>query len=134
MNTILGILIVGSSIILFAQLYQRYFPVVGVKCMHPEKVSTDTILLDIRDYNDAYKLEADRKENIPLPYLKRFSDEIKGKNIVVISSDIVGKNLCVRLLKKKGFDIKGYYIMPETGKSKFANQFMNQRRRECREI
>ncbi|MBU9722595.1 MULTISPECIES: sulfurtransferase [Bacillaceae] len=133
MNTILGILILISFMILSAQLYQRYFPVYGVKCIHPEKVSKDTILLDIRDYNVAYKLEAASKENIPLPYLKRFSDEIKGKKIVVISSDLAGKNLCVRYLRKKGFDVRGYYILGESDKSKVLH-FLNPRRRECREI
>ncbi|MBU9714193.1 hypothetical protein [Evansella tamaricis] len=113
-------------------VFQRYFPVRGVKMVNPQTINNDVTVLDIRDYNEAYKNENKGIVNIPLPYLNRFYSEINGEKILVLSSDSVGKNLSVRFLRKKGFKIEGYYIMHD---KKCDTLFCTiNRRRECREL
>ncbi|WP_156972764.1 hypothetical protein [Mesobacillus selenatarsenatis] len=48
--------------------------------------------------------------NIPCGYLKRYIKEIPNRHIVIIASNELEKNFGARLLKKYGYNVKGYTI------------------------
>ncbi|WP_142247912.1 rhodanese-like domain-containing protein [Alkalihalobacterium alkalinitrilicum] len=91
-------------------LYRRFVPVRGVKCTNLIHINEDIKILDIRDYNIASHQPITRAINIPFAYIKRYYHPFKGKKVVVISNDVVAKNLCIRFLKQKGVTVTGYYL------------------------
>ncbi|WP_231735338.1 rhodanese-like domain-containing protein [Gracilibacillus massiliensis] len=67
-------------------------------------------ILDIRDYQKAAKDKVDGAIVIPVPYLRRYYSEISSQSIYVIASNHLEKNLAIRFLKNKGFDVIGYTL------------------------
>ncbi|WP_379971248.1 hypothetical protein [Ectobacillus sp. sgz5001026] len=95
------------------QLYERYVPVYGVNKITNEdckETIRNVVCLDVRDYQDAYKDPIEGSKNLPYGYLKRYLDEIENRDIVIIASDAILKNISIRLLRRHGFRIQGYYI------------------------
>ncbi|GLY10783.1 rhodanese-like domain-containing protein [Bacillus badius] len=93
-------------------LYKRYVPVVGaeeIQCNQNEDVQ----LVDVRDFHEANRNPVSSAIHIPLPYLARQHNEIADKEVIVIVSDKVLRNLSIRQLKKYGFKVKGYCCKKE---------------------
>jgi len=102
------------NIIIFALiaglLYVRYVPVRGVPCVEhvSEKNLQNALILDLRGYSEAKNNPIHGAYNLPLAYLKRHYQTIEKRDIVVVASDSVCKNLGTRFLKRKGFNVIGY--------------------------
>lgn len=89
-------------------IYKRYIPVIDIPLISEFKSTTDTLLLDVRDYQTTWKEPIEGAMNIPYAYLNRFYKEIPHANIIIVASDPVEKNLTLRFLKKKGYQISGF--------------------------
>ena len=108
------ILLVGFS------LFKRYVP-----AGHPytSELSYKDVILDVRDYQITFKDPVDGAIQIPYGYLKRYYKEIPHKNIVIMAGDLIEKNLAIRFLHKRGYQVKGFIIINEKRKS--SNQCLN---------
>lgn len=103
-------LIFSTAIVIFI-LYRRYFPVFGVQCNRLRDLDLDKInVIDVRDYNESYKNPIDGAINIPIAYLKRNYYEIPNRDLHVVVSSLVEKNMGIRFLRQKGFRVAGYTI------------------------
>ncbi|WP_068676970.1 sulfurtransferase [Oceanobacillus sp. Castelsardo] len=99
-----------ALIIFFTILYRRYFPVLGIPCGKPANGGTQTVILDIRDYNEV-RNNHHSKVWIPYAYLKRFKEEIPSDGLLhVIARDRLELNLGLRYLLSKGYQVKSYEI------------------------
>lgn len=105
-------------------LYLRYYPVRGIPCIDELKLDAEktSTMLDIRDYNTSYK-ETVKKGSIfiPIAYLKRYHHEIPSKYIYLIASDKIEKNLGIRILTQKGYQVIGYKLTNCRCKNKIRN-------------
>lgn len=107
----MAFLILGIMTVLFI-LYKRYFPVPGVHCHHLKELDLDKInIIDVRDYNESYKNPIDGAMNIPIAYLKRNYHEIPNRDLHLVGSSLIERNMGVRFLRQKGFRVIGYTIM-----------------------
>jgi rhodanese-related sulfurtransferase len=98
-------------------VYVRYVPVTGVQSAIVTDLNTHSIqVIDIREYNQSYRHPIPKSINIPIAYLKRNYQEIGSKKVHVIASDHLEKNMGIRLLRKKGFNVISYTIMNDNGK------------------
>ncbi|OLO28590.1 hypothetical protein BTR23_17375 [Alkalihalophilus pseudofirmus] len=112
-------------------LYKRYVPVFGLSYIELENIlDEETVLLDIRDYLQAYKKPIPGAFNIPLAYIKRNYRELNGKTICIIGSNMLDITLGTRFLKRKDIKVIGYYIVDK----KCKNQLNSSDRREIRGI
>jgi rhodanese-related sulfurtransferase len=103
------IYLILALIVILVILYKRYFPVLGVKCSQLEEVDLTILeILDVRDYNESYKNPIEGALNIPIAYLKRHINEIPQKDLHLVVSSLLEKNVGVRALKQKGYRIVGY--------------------------
>ncbi|GGM25811.1 hypothetical protein GCM10011351_09360 [Paraliobacillus quinghaiensis] len=103
-------------------LYLRYYPVKGVPCIDKDKleVRNKSVTLDIRDYNTSAKETVDNSVFMPVAYLNRYHHEIPSKYIYLIASDKIERNLGIRILKHKGYQVIGYKITNCTCKDKLG--------------
>ncbi|SDH72753.1 hypothetical protein SAMN05192534_11045 [Alteribacillus persepolensis] len=108
-------LIIFLLLLLFtlAGAYKRWMPVFGVKCasLPNQPLPSNTVLLDIRDYQDADRSPVREAYTLPYPYLKRYADTIDGDNVFLIAPDKVSKNLSIRLLQKHGITVQHYAVV-----------------------
>ncbi|MTT32055.1 sulfurtransferase [Terrilactibacillus sp. BCM23-1] len=103
---LLGVAIVFLCI----ELYRRYFPVKGISCKTNVDEGKDTIVLDIRDYNDK-GVSTKVAMQIPYAYLKRYSSEIPYKSLHVVAANRIELNLGLRFLLKKGYHVSSFEIL-----------------------
>lgn len=96
------------SLFLVTLYFNRYVPVRNVPAVDPKE--KDAVFVDLRDYQDSANNPFIGAINIPCGYLKRYMKEIPDQQIVIIASNEVEKNFGARLLKKYGFNVKGYTI------------------------
>jgi rhodanese-related sulfurtransferase len=96
------------SLFLVTLYFNRYVPVRNVPAFKGNEM--DAVFVDLRDYQDSAKNPVNGAINIPCGYLKRYRKEIPNQEIVIIASDEVEKNFGARLLKKYGYNVKGYTI------------------------
>lgn len=66
--------------------------------------------MDVRDYNQSYRDPVPGAINIPYAYMKRSYSDISRKNIHVVASDYLERNMSIRFLRKRGFKIVGYSL------------------------
>lgn len=95
-------------VLFFVYLYRRYVPVCGVPCT--KLTNPDSIMVDLRDYPLAAKNPILGAISIPIAYLNRYNTEITGIKVHVIASNQLEKNIGIRLLRKKGFNVIGYML------------------------
>ncbi|MGP1908863.1 hypothetical protein ACTSEZ_11840 [Metabacillus sp. JX24] len=76
----------------------------------PDQPADGIMVLDLRAYNESYKNPVAGARNIPVAYLHRYYKEIHHKHIHVIASSKVQRDFGIRVLKKKGFQVKGCTI------------------------
>ncbi|HWO75194.1 MAG TPA: hypothetical protein VNM69_04645 [Bacillus sp. (in: firmicutes)] len=104
------ILIVLISFICL-KFYNRYVPIYGVKCSSTQEVNESTTqIIDVRDYNQAYKDPVHGSINIPIAYLKRYHHQLKKHKLFIVASSPLEKNLSIRYLKRRGYKILGYRL------------------------
>jgi rhodanese-related sulfurtransferase len=98
-----------SLLVTLVILYKRYFPVLDVKCSQIEELDlTKLEILDVRDFNESYKEPIQGAHNIPIAYLKRHINEVPHRDLHLVVSSLVEKNVGIRALKQKGYRIVGY--------------------------
>ncbi|MCM3122044.1 hypothetical protein QNH36_14880 [Mesobacillus sp. AQ2] len=95
-------------LLLVTLIFNRYVPVRNLRAVNGYE--HEAVFVDLRDYQDSAKNPVNGAINIPCGYLKRYIKEIPNEQIVIIASNEVEKNFGARLLKKYGYDIKGYTI------------------------
>lgn len=103
------IYLILASIVILVILYERYVPVLNVKCYQLEELDlTKLKILDVRDYNESYKNPIEGALNIPLGYLKRNINEVPHSDLHLVVSSLLDKNVGARVLKQKGYRVVGY--------------------------
>ncbi|NYE07550.1 hypothetical protein F4694_004361 [Bacillus niacini] len=89
--------------------YRGYFSVFGVHCINLNDLNLDKIkVIELRNYNESYKNPIKGALIIPIAYLKRNFIEIPKRELHLIVSSPLEKNIGVRCLRKKGFCVVGY--------------------------
>ncbi|WP_409254199.1 hypothetical protein V1502_09965 [Bacillus sp. SCS-153A] len=102
------IIIVVSMII---ALYKRYIPVTGVQWSRETPDLKDSILiLDVRDYNHSFNDPIPEAINLPVAYLKRNWHELEGSRIHIVASTKLEKNMSIRMLRRRGYQVTGYTL------------------------
>ncbi len=107
------VFIVGLALLaLFIQLiYVRYAPVKGIPCIeNTKKCDMEIVTLDIRDYQQASNDVIDGAIVIPVPYLRRYHNEIPSSKLHIVATDHLEKNIAIRFLQNKGYEIVGYTL------------------------
>jgi hypothetical protein len=108
------IYLILTLLVILVILYKRYFPVLGVKCSQLEELDlTKLEILDVRDYNESYKNPIEGALNIPIAYLKRHISEIPHRELHLVVSSLLEKNVGIRALKHKGYQIVGYSFVSQ---------------------
>ncbi|WP_449619866.1 hypothetical protein [Robertmurraya sp. Marseille-Q9965] len=101
--------LIAGLVIVF--IFLRNLPVFGVRCIHLFDIDeNDLTVLDVRDYNQAYKDSIHSTINIPVAYLNRYFHEIPGKQVHVLAANPLEKNISIRFLRKKGYHVKSYSL------------------------
>jgi rhodanese-related sulfurtransferase len=108
MEDTMTIIIVAMILLIIPLLYKRYVPVAGAKKISVIHEDCDVVFVDVRDFHEASHSPISSAVHIPLPYLERQHTDIPKKEVVVIVSDRILRNLSIRQLKKYGYDVKGY--------------------------
>ncbi|MFZ3578329.1 hypothetical protein [Virgibacillus sp. DJP39] len=105
-------------------LYRRHMPVWGIGELR--EISNvlydrvDVVILDIRDYQTSIKNQIVNAYCLPLPYLNRhYTDLPIEKDIIVVASDQVEVNLGARFLRKKGYNVVGFYLPSQVRKDSY---------------
>jgi rhodanese-related sulfurtransferase len=110
----LSILALGLVSIL---LFKRYFPILGLKCMEWGELDIkNSKVIDVRDYNNSYKDPIPGAINIPIAYINRHFSELPNVDLYIVASNSVEKNIGIRMLRKKGFQIIGCSIQSNENK------------------
>lgn len=92
----------------------RNFPILGLHYINKKELDLTTLIkVDVRDYNESYKNPVKGAINVPVAYLKRYYLEIPSKDLIVVASNRLEKNVGIRLLRTKGFKVVGYTITNE---------------------
>ncbi|MEK3988240.1 hypothetical protein [Robertmurraya sp. FSL R5-0851] len=91
-------------------LFERYFPVYSVVYIPREEIETKSTIIDLRDYNQSSKFSIPGSVNIPVAYLNRFSTDIPNRKLYIIASNNLERNVGIRLLRRKGFQVIGYTL------------------------
>ena len=69
------------------------------------------VIVDIRDYNIADKNPFKGSINIPIAYIERYHGEIPRDQVHLIVHNELERNIGVRMLRKKGINVKSYSVM-----------------------
>ena len=108
---IVAILIFG---IILSVFYKRYCPVSGVQRTECSQINREKInIIDLRDYNVSSHSPVYGAKNIPVAYLNRNLNEIPKDNLHIVASGRIEKNVGIRFLRQKGFQVVGYTIAQE---------------------
>jgi len=91
-------------------LFEWYFPVYSVVYIPREEIETKSTIIDLRDYNQSSKFSIPGSINIPVAYLNRFSTDIPNRKLYIIASNNLERNVGIRLLRRKGFQVIGYTL------------------------
>ena len=109
-------------------LFFRYYPIYGLHDIDKKEIEINNqFVIDVRGYNEAYKDPLGSGINIPIAYLKRYYSEIPKKDLVVVASNCMERNVGVRILRKKGFKVIGYTI-PSQKKTKIKERQISKAR------
>jgi hypothetical protein len=94
--------------------YKRYFPVYGVRRLGFNELFFDNVgVIDLRDFNESYMVPVENAINIPLAYLKRNIHEIPNKDLHIIATNQLDRNIGICELRQRGFQVIGYTIMQQ---------------------
>jgi rhodanese-related sulfurtransferase len=107
------IILISILVFFMIYFYQRYFPIWHVPNMDVANINYENniVYLDVRDYQDASHKPVQGAVNLPYAYLKRHHDQISSRQVVVVASDPVLKNLSIRFLKGHGFKVVAYQLV-----------------------
>ncbi|MFX3624810.1 MAG: rhodanese-like domain-containing protein [Ectobacillus sp.] len=107
-----NIFLIAIAVFAAAFLYKRYYPVRSVPCIQNWRgiQKENAVILDIRDYNESSHDPIAHALNIPYAYLPRFYKDIPAKPVHVVASQKLDRNLGIRFLTKKGFEVKSYSL------------------------
>ena len=94
-------------------LYARFFPVSGVKCVNKTELKNKTYIVDLRDYSDSAKEVVVGAIALPIAYIKRHHHGLPERDIYVVASDRIEKNIGIRLLQQSGHRVSGYSIIDD---------------------
>ncbi|PLS15830.1 sulfurtransferase [Bacillus sp. M6-12] len=100
-----------AVIILFISIYRRYFPVMGVPRAQHNQANNSAVIVDVRDYTMSSNSPVEGSVDLPVAYLTRQFRDISEKQVHLIVSDKLERNLGVRILQHNGFTVVGYTCM-----------------------
>ncbi|WP_147532874.1 rhodanese-like domain-containing protein [Bacillus marasmi] len=102
-----------SIVIIAVYLLSRYLPVNGIQNVKWTEINLDEVtILDVRDFNESYKSSLHGAVNIPVAYLNRSLKELPLKEIHLVAASTLEKNISARLLRKKGYRVSSYTLLP----------------------
>ncbi|MBD8014800.1 MULTISPECIES: rhodanese-like domain-containing protein [Planococcus] len=115
-----SLMLIGVPVFLTAYgVYKRTVPVHGVAHEALGQVDSEVYtLLDVRAYNVSYKEPLPEAFNLPISYFTRGYKEIPNKPIHLFAENQSEKNLAIRLLHQKGFQVASYSLMGENNEDK----------------
>ncbi|MGE6261304.1 hypothetical protein ACQKCU_26125 [Heyndrickxia sporothermodurans] len=125
------IIIAAIVVVLLSLTYKRYYPVCDVDSVLIEDVCDKIHVIDIRDYNISYNHPIDGSMNIPVAYLKRFINEIPNNDLHIVVSNLLERNVGVRLLCQFGFNVIGYTILDPQEKIRILKVFVVKEGNPC---
>lgn len=104
---------IALTIIFSRMLFKRYFPIWGIPCIsYFSDINYDNrVILDTRNYNESIHELVPESIQIPYAYLARYYHEIPDKPIHLIANNTLDRNLSIRFLRAKGFEIKSYSLI-----------------------
>ncbi|MGV3464266.1 MAG: hypothetical protein ACO1OT_03110 [Heyndrickxia sp.] len=111
-------IIVVILALLLSLVYKRYYPIRDVSSVSIDDVCDKIKVIDIRDYNISYNDPIEGSINIPVAYLKRFIHEIPNNDLHIVVSNLLEKNVGVRLFRQFGFNVIGYTVADPKVKNK----------------
>lgn len=100
------------TIIFIRILFRRHFPIFGIpSILNLSHLNHHNgVMLDTRNYNDNSYDRVPGSIQIPYAYLARYYHEIPKEPIHLIVNNTLDRNLSVRFLREKGFEIKRYTL------------------------
>lgn len=102
------ILVIVLGLLIIFCLYKHPFKKLNQFEINQLEIDHQTIILDLRDYNEAHKTPLPGAYNIPHAYIKRYYTELPKKCIIVATpSQSKRENSAIRFLTKKGFQVVG---------------------------
>ncbi|MFI8687460.1 hypothetical protein [Rossellomorea sp. NPDC077527] len=102
-------------------MYYRYFPV-RTRQWFSREVTSEHIVVDVRDYQDSSKGDCDDVVALPCGYIRRYFSDIPEGPLLVMGSNLIECNVGVRQLKRLGFNVEGYLII---GSDKKCNEYLS---------
>lgn len=107
---VIGVIGTSVGLLIIWFLYVRYFPVLDVKEIEaPKQIDENLSIVDVRDFNEVAMYNPElNTTHIPLSYIQRYYTDFHSKEIILIVSDNLGKNIGIRFLRRKGFKVRGY--------------------------
>ncbi|TWI55887.1 sulfurtransferase [Halalkalibacter nanhaiisediminis] len=97
-------------LLFIVSLYKRYYPLKNIPCLEIGLNDSNTVIVDIRDFNIGMHDEINGTVRIPYAYLKRYYSGIPRENLHVIATNRLELNLGVRFLLRKDFNVTSYEI------------------------
>jgi rhodanese-related sulfurtransferase len=120
------ILLIIIITLLFIFAFKRYVPIKDVKCisLFSHCQLDNAVMVDVRDYNESSKDPIDESINIPIAYLNRYYREVPdNKDIIIVSSDKLERNMAIRFFRKSGYKVVGYLLLNERTKSAIKGDY-----------
>lgn len=91
-------------------LTKRHSSLKSVPCIDVHHNNVTAQVIDFRDYNNIPNQLSSDTIVIPIAYLKRYYHEIPSKDVHVVASTKLEKNIGIRFLQRNGFHVTGYSL------------------------
>ena len=124
------VLLLGLLIIVFITLYKRAVPVLGVPYEN-RILESGTAIVDLRDYNVSSELPVKGAINIPVAYLNRSHTDIPGRKVHVVAGGAIEKNIGIRILRKKGYEVISYTLLKPENKGRVTFELRQAGKKPC---
>jgi len=110
-------IVILSFIIISYFIFKRNIQIMRIPQVNKKDIELSVLnVVDIRDYNVSYKSPILGAINIPVSYINRHYTDISKSDLIVVASNRLEKNVGVRLLRQKGFNIVGYILFDQLEK------------------
>lgn len=103
---LVGIFLLAIVVILI----KRNSSLKSVPCIDVHQNKVHSQVIDFRDYNNIPNQLPSDTIVIPIAYLKRYYHEIPSKDVHVVASTKLEKNIGIRFLQKNGFRVTSYSL------------------------
>ena len=124
------VLLFALLISVFITLYKRAVPVLGVPYEN-RILESGAVIVDLRDYNVSSELPVIGAINIPVAYLNRSHTDIPGRKVHVVAGGTIEKNIGIRILRKKGYEVISYTLLKPENKGRVNFELRQAGKKPC---